>query len=173
MACSKPADRAGIKRGDVILRFDGKAIRSTQNLPFVVASTPIGKTVEMEIMRENQRMNLQIKTEELKEEAAEETPAEEAGPNLGMEVQEITPEMAKNYNLSRTSGVIIVDVESGSPAGEAGLVPGDIIVEVDKEPVKDLETLNNLLVEVKAGQTILFLIDRGGTTIFVTLTVEK
>ena len=168
-----PADKAGIKRGDVILRFDGKAIRSTQNLPFVVASTPIGKTVEMEIMRENQRMNLQIKTEELKEEAAEETPAEEAGPNLGMEVQEITPEMAKNYNLSRTSGVIIVDVESGSPAGEAGLVPGDIIVEVDKEPVKDLETLNNLLVEVKAGQTILFLIDRGGTTIFVTLTVEK
>ena len=168
-----PADKAGIKRGDVILRFDGKAIRSTQNLPFVVASTPIGKTVEMEIMRENQRMNLQIKTEELKEEAAEETPAEEAGPNLGMEVQEITPEMAKNYNLSRTSGVIIVDVESGSPAGEAGLVPGDIIVEVDKEPIKDLETLNNLLVEVKAGQTILFLIDRGGTTIFVTLTVEK
>jgi serine protease Do len=168
-----PADKAGVKRGDVILRFDDKAIRSTQNLPFVVASTPIGKTVEMEIMRGNQRMNLQIKTEELKEEAEEETPAEEAGPNLGMEVQEITPEMAKNYNLSRTSGVIIVDVESGSPAGEAGLVPGDIIVEIDKKPVKDLETLNNLLAGVEAGDTILFLIDRGGTTIFVTLTVEK
>jgi serine protease Do len=168
-----PADKAGIKRGDVILRFDDKAIRSTQNLPFVVASTPIGKTVEMEIMRGNQRMNLQIKTEELKEETEEQTPAEEAGPNLGMEVQEITPEMAKNYNLSRTSGVIIVDVESGSPADEAGLAPGDIIVEIDKEPVKDIVTLNNLLAEVKAGQTILFLIDRGGTTIFVTLTVEK
>jgi len=168
-----PADKAGIKRGDVVLRFDDKTIRGTRDLPFVVASTPIGKTVEMEIMRGNQRMNLQIKTEELKEEAEEETPAEEAGPNLGMEVQEITPEMAKNYNLSRTSGVIIVDVESGSPAGEAGLTPGDIIVEIEKKPIKDLETLNNMLAGVKAGDTILFLIDRGGTTIFVTLTVEN
>jgi serine protease Do len=168
-----PADKTGIKRGDVILRFDDKAIRSTHELPFVVASTPIGKTVVIEVMRANQRMNLQIKTEELKEEAEEETTANEAGAYLGIEVQEITPEMAKNYNLSRTSGVIIVQVENGSPAAEAGLVPGDIIVEIDKKPVKNLETLNNFLAEVKAGDTILLLIDRGGTTIFVTLTVEK
>jgi serine protease Do len=168
-----PADKAGIQRGDVILRFDGKPIRSTQNLPFVVASAPIGKTVEMEIMRGNQRLNLQVKTEELKEEAEEETSANEAGPNLGIEVQEITPEMAKNYDLSRTSGVIIVQVENGSPADEAGLVPGDILVEIDKKPVKNLEALNSLLAGVKAGDTILLLVDRSGTTIFVTLTVEK
>jgi len=167
-----PAEKAGIKRGDVILEFDGKPIRSSRDLPFVVASTPIGKTVAVEVMRDNQRMNLQVRTEELKEEA-EAAPPAEARPYLGMEVQEITPEMAKNYNLSRTSGLIIVQVESGSPAEDAGLTAGDIIVEIDKKPVKDVNTMNNLLAGVKEGQTILFLIDRGGTTIFVTLNVKK
>jgi serine protease Do len=81
--------------------------------------------------------------------------------------------MAKNYGLSRTSGVIVVRVENGSPAEQAGLAAGDIIVEIDKKPVKDIETLNNLLAGVKEGQTILFLIDRSGTTIFVTLNVRK
>jgi serine protease Do len=174
VASGGPADKAGIKRGDVILRFDNKPIRSMHDLPFVVASTPIGQTVTIEIMRGSQRMNLQITTEELKEEAEQEAaPAGEAGPYLGIEVQEITPEMAKNYDLSRSSGVIIVQVEDGSPAEEAGLSPGDIIVEIDKKPVKDVATFNRLLAGVKEGETLLFLVDRGGTTIFVTLTVEK
>ena len=81
--------------------------------------------------------------------------------------------MAKNYGLSRTSGVIIVEVESGSLAEEAGLVPGDIIVEVDRKPVSNLEALSRLLAEFKEEDTILFLIDRGGTTIFVTMKVKK
>jgi len=167
-----PAEKAGIKRGDVILQFDGKPIRSSRDLPFIVASTPIGKTVGVEVMRSSQPMNLQIKTEELKEEA-EETPPGEAHPYLGMDVQEITPEMAKNYGLSRSQGVIIVEVENGSPAEQAGLVPGDIIVEMDKKPVSNLEAFKQLLKGVKEGGTVLFLIDRGGTTIFVTLTVKK
>jgi serine protease Do len=167
-----PAEKAGIKRGDVILQFDGKTILSSRDLPFAVASTPIGKTVMVEVMRDNRRMNLQVKTEELKEEA-EAAPPSEAGPYLGMEVQEITPEIAKNYSLSRTSGVIIVQVENGSPAEQAGLTAGDIIVEIDKKPVKDLVTFNRLLAGVKEGETLLFLIDRGGTTIFVTLSVKK
>jgi serine protease Do len=167
-----PAEKAGIKRGDVILQFDGKAIRSSSDLPFVVASTPIGKTVVVEVMRENQSMKLQVKTEELKEETEAEPPSKTPS-HLGIEVQQITPEMAKNYGLSRTLGVIVVRVENGSPAEQAGLAAGDIIVEIDKKPVKDIETLNNLLAGVKEGHTILFLIDRGGTTVFVTLNVKK
>ncbi len=167
-----PAEKAGIQRGDVILQFDGKSIRSSRDLPYVVASTPIGKTVVVEVMRDNQRMNLQVKTEELIEKD-EEAPPSEAPPYLGMQVQEITPEMAKNYGLSRTSGVVIVQVESGSPAEEAGLSPGDIIAEIDKKPVNNILTLNNLLAGLKEGDTVLFLIDRGGTTIFVTLNVQN
>jgi len=167
-----PADKAGIKRGDVILQFDGKAIRSSRDLPFIVASTPIGKRVAVEVMRGNQRMKVQVKTEELKEEA-EVAPPGRSRPYLGMELQEITPEMAKNFSLSRTRGVIIVEVSNGSPAAEAGLASGDIIVEIDQQPVVNLEAFNRLLAGVKEGDTILFLIDRGGTTIFVTLTMKK
>jgi len=167
-----PAEKSGIKRGDVILQFDGKAIRSSRDLPFIVASTPIGKTVMVEVMRDSQRVNLQVKTEELNEEPEEEQPGEIPS-HLGMEVLEITPEMAKNYGLSRTSGVVIVRVEEASPAEDAGLDPGDIIVEIDQKPVKNIEELNNLLAGVKEKQHLLFLIDRGGTTIFVTLTVKK
>lgn len=71
------------------------------------------------------------------------------------------------------TGVIIVEIENGSAAADAGLAAGDIIVEIDKQPVNDIKTLNKLLAGVKKGYTILFLIDRGGTTIFVTLNVKK
>jgi serine protease Do len=74
--------------------------------------------------------------------------------------------------LSQTSGVIIVHVESGSPAAEAGLSAGDIIVEIDRKPIKGVNAFNRLLAEVKEGDTILFLVDRGGMTIFVTLNVK-
>ncbi len=87
-------------------------------------------------------------------------------------MREINPELAKNYGLSRNSGIIVVEVESGSPAAEAGLSPGDIIIEVDRKPVSNLETFKGLLAEFKEGDTILFLIDRGGMTIFVTLDVN-
>jgi serine protease Do len=167
-----PAEKSGIKRGDVILQFDGKVIRTSRDLPFIVASTPIGKTVVVEIMRDSQHVNLHVKTEELNEDSEEEPPGK-IPPRLGIEVLDITPEMAKNYGLSRTSGVVIVRVDEGSPAEEAGLGPGDIIVELDQKPVKNTEELNNLLAGLKERQHLLFLIDRGGTTIFVTLTIEK
>jgi serine protease Do len=81
--------------------------------------------------------------------------------------------MAKNYSLSRNSGVIVVQVESGSAADQAGMAAGDIIVEIDKKPVKDLAAFKRLLTGIKEGETLLFLIDRGGSTIFVTLPVKK
>jgi serine protease Do len=167
-----PADKAGVKRGDVIVQFDGKTIRSSRDLPFVAASTPIGNTAMVEVVRDGQPLRLRIKTEELKEDAQAEGPSE-ARPQLGLQVQDITPEMAKAYGLSRNSGVAIVGVEEASPAQEAGLTPGDIIVEIDRKPVKDVSALNQLLAGYQAGHTILFLIDRGGTPILVTVAVKK
>jgi serine protease Do len=123
-------------------------------------------------MRDSQRMNLQVKTEELRGEFEEALPGE-IRPYLGMQLQEITPELARNYDLSRSSGIIVVEVADGSTAAEAGLIPGDIIVEIDKQPVANLEIFNRLLTGTKEGHIILFLIDRDGTTIYVTLTVNN
>jgi len=167
-----PADKAGIERGDVIVTFDGKDISESDDLPYVVASTPVGKTVTVEVIRKGQRKSIQVEIGEQEEEERPQ-PASEARPNLGLSVREITPELARNFGLSETSGVVIVEVQPNSPAQEAGLAPGDLILEIDQVEVKDLEQFNKMTEDYKAGDTILFLIKRRGSTLFLTLTVPE
>jgi serine protease Do len=167
-----PAEKAGIERGDVIVTFDGKEISESDDLPYIVASTPVGKTVTVEVIRKGQRKSIQVEIGELEEEEKPQV-ASEARPNLGLTVREITPELARNFGLSETSGVVIVQVQANSPAQEAGLAPGDLILELDQVEVKDLEQFNKMTEGYKAGDTILFLIKRRGSTLFLTLTVEE
>jgi serine protease Do len=167
-----PAEKAGIERGDVIVTFDGKDISESDDLPYVVASTPVGKTVTVEVIRKGQRKSIQVEIGELEEEEKPQA-ASEARPNLGLSVREITPELARNFGLSETSGVVIVQVQANSPAQEAGLAPGDLILEIEQVEVKDLEQFNKMTEGYKAGDTILFLIKRRGSTLFLTLTVPE
>jgi serine protease Do len=167
-----PAEKAGIERGDVIVTFDGKDISESDDLPYIVASTPIGKTVTVDVIRKGQRKSIQVQIGELEEEEKPQV-ASEARPNLGLTVREITPELARNFGLSETSGVVIVQVQANSPAQEAGLAPGDLILEIDQVEVKNLEQFNKMTEGYKAGDTILFLIKRRGSTLFLTMTVEE
>ncbi|HUT72318.1 MAG TPA: DegQ family serine endoprotease [Desulfatiglandales bacterium] len=167
-----PAEKAGIERGDVIVTFDEKDISESDDLPYVVASTPVGKTVTMEVIRKGQRESIQAEIGELEEEEKPQV-ASEARPNLGLTVREITPELARNFGLSETSGVVIVQVQANSPAQEAGLAPGDMILEIDQVEMKGLEQFNKMTEGYKAGDTILFLIKRRGSTLFLTLTVAE
>lgn len=167
-----PADKAGIKRGDVIVSFDGKEISEANDLPFIVASTPVGKTVTVEVIRIGKKEHFQVQIEELKEEREAQV-VSEARPNLGLTVREMTPELARNFGLSEASGVVVVQVQNNTPAQEAGLAPGDIILEMDQVPVKDLEQFNQMIGAYKVGDTILFLINRGGATLYLTLKVVE
>jgi serine protease Do len=167
-----PADKAGIKRGDVIVSFDGKEISEANDLPFIVGSTPVGKTVTVEVIRKGKKEYFQVRIEELEEER-EARVVSEARPNLGLTVREITPELARNFGLSETSGVVVVQVQNNTPAKEAGLAPGDIILEMDQVPVKDLEQFNQMIGSYKIGNTILFLISRRGSTLYLTLKVAE
>ncbi len=167
-----PAEKAGIERGDVIVTFDEKDIGESDDLPYIVASTPVGKTVTVEVIRKGQRKSIQVEVGELAEEEKPQV-ASEARPNLGLTVREITPELARNFGLSETSGVVIVQVQANSPAQEAGLAPGDMILEIDQVEVKDLEQFNKMTEGYKAGDTILFLVKRRGSTLFLTLTVPE
>jgi serine protease Do len=166
-----PAHKAGIKRGDVIVSFDGKEIKEMRELPYVVGSTPVGKKVPVEVIRKGEKKTLQIKIGELKE---EKKPAEEGQPRpeLGMTVEELTPQMARNLGLSETSGLVVVRVENNSPAEEAGVRSGDILLEIDQAPVKDLEDFHKKIQTYKKGDTILLLIKRGGATLYLTLKVS-
>jgi len=167
-----PADKAGIKRGDVIVSFDGKEISEANDLPFIVASTPVGKTVTVEVIRIGKKEHFQVQIEELKEER-EAKVVSEARPNLGLTVREITPELARNFGLSEASGVVVVQVQNNTPAQEAGLAPGDIILEMDQVPVKDLKQFNQMIGAYKVGDTVLFLVKRRGSTLYLTLKVAE
>jgi len=167
-----PAEKAGIQRGDVINSFNGKEIKEMNDLPYVVASTPIGKSVNVEVLRKGQKKNFEVKIAELKDE--KEAPAvTEAKPRLGMTVEDLTPELAKNFGLVEGKGVVVVQVEDGSSAAEAGLRAGDVILEIDQSPVKDAKDFGRKIESYKAGDTVLILAKRRGATVFVTLKVRE
>jgi serine protease Do len=172
VTASAPADKGGVKRGDVIVSFDGKEIKDTGDLPYAVASTPVGKTVTVEVIRKGQKKSLQVRIGELKEQREDQEPPE-VRPSLGMGVEEITPEMAKNYGISESSGLVVVQVDQGSPASAAGITPGDIILEMDQEPVKDLDSFEKKSAEYKKGDTVLLLIKRRTATLYMTLKVSE
>jgi serine protease Do len=167
-----PAEKAGIKRGDVIVSFDGKAINEMRELPYIVATTPVGKEVSVEVIRKGRKKTIEVKTGELQEQGELQT-AEKATPWLGMDVKEITPDIARHFGLSETHGLVVVEVEGNTPAEEAGISPGDIILEIDQKPVKDLEQFTQKMHAQKAGDTILFLVKRQDSTLYLTVKVEK
>jgi serine protease Do len=167
-----PAEKAGIQRGDVIVTFNGKEIKEMSELPYVVASTPVGKSVNVQVLRKGQKKTFEIKIAELKDE--KEAPVvTEAKPRLGMTVEDLTPELAKNFGLSEARGVVVVQVEDGSSAAEAGLRAGDVILEIDQSPVKDVKDFGRKIESYKAGDTVLVLAKRRGATVFLTLKVRE
>ena len=170
-----PAEKAGIERGDVIVAFGGKKIKEMNELPYIVATTPVGTKVDVEIIRRGERRVVSATIAELKEDA-EGGPGptrEEVTPNLGMTVQELTPELARNYGLTETSGLVVTEVKPGGPAAEAGIRRGDALLEVDQTPVGDLGTFQEKLREYNKGDTVLFLIKRRGATLYLTLKMWK
>lgn len=168
-----PADKAGIRRGDVIVAFDGKPVKEMKDLPYLVASTEVGKEVEVEVIRDGDEKTLEVTLGELKEEEVTTAEAEEEAPKLGLSVREITQDLTDRYNLSRSSGLVVTGVQPGSPAAEAGIRRGDILVELEGEPIEGYEEFNKRLKEFSAGDTLLFLIDRKGSTLFITLKAEE
>jgi serine protease Do len=164
-----PAAAAGLQRGDVIVQFDGKPVKRMEELPRLVASTPIGREAEVVVKRDGKEKTFGVKVGELKEpevQASTGKPGE--GPSAyGMKVQNLTPEIAEQLGLEDEKGVVVSGVESGSPAEEAGIRRGDVILETDKQPIKDVKELQQRLGEAKKGA--LLLVRRGDATLYVAI----
>jgi serine protease Do len=161
-----PADKAGIKQGDVIVHFDGTVINDSHDLPRVVASTPVGKTVKIRVVRDGKEIDLQAKIVEMEDENLPEKTS--VGPqSLGITVQNLTPQIAQKLGLKKAEGIIITAVEPASPAEEASLQPGDIILSVNRKPVKDVNDFEKMMEVTKKGDTVLLLVQKGQNVLFV------
>lgn len=162
----EPADKAGIKAGDVIIEFDGKEIHDYHELPRVVASTPPGKKVEVKVIRNGKEMTFHVVLGELKEEQ-QARQREGRMARLGIMVRDITPDLAERMGLEDTEGVVVIRVLPGSPADRGGLRRGDVIKEVNRTPIRGTRDFYRAIDEVKKGDVVLFRVLRGGTSLYV------
>ena len=166
-----PAEKAGVKVGDVIVEFDGKEVKDSGDLPIVVARTPVDKKVRMKVLRDKKETYLNVAVGELKDEEVVATVPEKG--ELGLTVQRLTPQMAESLGLERVEGVVVTAVDPGSAADEAGIRRGDIIIEVDRKAVRSLDDYKKAVAGARKGRGVLFLVRRGDSTLFLALKPQR
>ena len=175
VAKGSPADKAGIKRGDIILEFNGKKVQEVGNLRNMVAQSKVGSEVSLLIQRAGKTYPYKVVISELPRETVESSPGsapdEPAFEGLGgISVIELTKEAARQLGLHRDEkGVVIIRVEPGSAAEEAGLRKGDVIQEIDRKKVDGLKDYDRAVSGVRPGNSALLFINRGGKRFYITL----
>ena len=171
-----PAEKAGIRSGDVIVAFNGKEIRDEHDLPQAVASTTPGRKVDVRLLREGKETTVAVTIVEMEGEPGK--PGKPAGGgelsrNLGLTVQDITPEIAQRFEITNMKGVIVTDIAEGSKAEDAGFNEGDIIRAIVRQnkrsPVANAAEFANLVKKFQSDKTLLFLVERGDARILLTV----
>jgi len=163
-----PAEKAGLKQGDVIVEFDGRKVKSSTELPQIVGATPVGKEVVLKVVRDGTELPLQVKVGELKDEQLAAMVPSSTKSKLGIEVQQLTPELSRKFGLKDDKGVVITGVEPDSPGEEAGLRPGDLLLEVNRSKVGTVNQVKKALEKARADEPAVLLVRRnGGTRYFV------
>lgn len=168
-----PAEKAGVRRGDVIVKVDGKSVGSSRDVQRYVLARRVGDTIGLEVWRDGKLMSLQAKTAELPGEegvagAATGEDAQAGKAKLGLGLQTLSPQLSERFGLRAQQGALINSVRPGSPAAEAGLQRGDVIIEVDRRPVHSADEVVRVLGSERAGGHVL-LVQRGEQSLFVLL----
>ncbi|MEK6528154.1 MAG: DegQ family serine endoprotease [Nitrospirota bacterium] len=175
-----PAEKAGLKRGDIILEVNGKTVNDVKSLSNIVAQSEVGSAVKLKITREGKEITVKANVGELPKEKAEAVPGEpdelieEKNELRGFSVIELTAGIAKQLGLSRDEkGVVVISVEPESAADEADLRKGDVIQEMKKSKVDNLRDFNNIVSHIKKGDTVLLFVNRAGKKFYITLNVPS
>ncbi|MBC8231108.1 Do family serine endopeptidase [bacterium] len=172
-----PAEKAGFKSGDVIIEFNGKAVKNSGQLRITVASTDIGRTVDAKIIRDGKEKILSVKIVKRSGEsivsAGGEVSSEDVETLAGLKVKNLTPEIAERYGYEDEAGVVVTEVTPGSPAEKEGIRPGDLIKEVERKPIKNVKDYKKITRELKDNNTVLLLVNRGGSIGFFLLKSKK
>lgn len=168
-----PAEKGGIKNGDVIMQFDGKKVTKYRELQSLVASTPVGKTVIVKVSRKGTEKELKVKIfDRSKAETAQVSEKAQSG-SLGMIVVDMNEEYARQYGTDSTAGVVVVNVEPGSVADEAGVMKGDIIHEINTVRIKNSDVFNSVTGKLGRGSEVVMLIERRNAMIYLAFTIRQ
>ena len=165
---NSPAAEAGIKVGDVIVEFNGKALTKNPDLRTMIADTGPGQKIMLKIVREKLERIVSIRIGELPDEDGSQQ-VEVRDAELGLRVQRITPETSRRLALSSVKGVLVLEVQSGSPADQVGIEPADVIREVNQKPVNNVKDFERAVRQGRRGDRILLLVQRGDNAVFFAL----
>ncbi|MCK9419300.1 MAG: DegQ family serine endoprotease [Nitrospirae bacterium] len=177
-----PAEKAGIKQGDVILQYNGKLVEDTGHLRNMVSQTPINTTVKVTLLRDKKEVVVEVVIAELPkkladasspENEAEENNAKESSALAGLVVRELTPDLAQRFGFEENEkGVVVVKIEPGSKLFEVGIRPGDIILQINQKNIASLDEYKRIASKIKAEERLLLLLRRKGHDLFVTVRPE-
>ncbi len=181
-----PADKAGIKQGDVILQYNGRTVDDTGHLRNMVSQTPIGTAVKIKILRHKKEIEVEVKIAELTKKMADSSSGEEESGRSnsnkeeeesnalsGLTVRELTPALAPRLGLDeKETGIVAMKVDPASRVYEAGIRHGDIILQINQKNVSTLEEYNKVASKIKSSERILILLRRKGQDLFVTVKPE-
>jgi Do/DeqQ family serine protease len=145
-----PAESAGLRPGDVITELAGARITDVPELQRRVASVSPGESIVLNVLRDQRPVSVTVKVGEMPGE--ETTLAVGADENLGLVVESVGPELAEQLKLPVAHGVVVTEVDPDSPAAKAGLQPGDVVLEINREPVDDLVTFRKLVGRARSGE---------------------
>lgn len=163
-----PAEKAGLRSGDVITAWDGTAVREPGDLRNRVSLTPPGKRVVVTVVRDGKREELRLQVERL-EDQQQIAATGEALDQLGFAVQTLTPDLAREFGLRSGEGVVVTDVQPGSVAAAAGMRPGTVILQVNRRAVRNVEEFRELVEAAGAQRQMLLLLSDQGRSRYVVL----
>jgi serine protease Do len=180
-----PAKPAGLEVGDVIVRFDNRDVKDSRDLPRIVANTPVGKTVDVVVIRKGQEMNRQVTLGRLEDGERQQQAALKQPPTespsvthqaLGLTLSSVTDELRRRYSIKDSvKGVVVTRVDPNSVAADKRIQPGDVVVEVGQEPVSSPTDVTRRIEALKRDgrkSALLLVANAQGEVRFVAVSIE-
>lgn len=165
-----PADKGGIERGDIIIAYGGEDVKDSHDLPVLVAATPVDEEVTVTVLRDGKERQLSVKVGELTSGVAKiENASQPTKGKWGLQLHDLSPQIGQRFRLHADQGVVVVGVEPGSPAHEAGIQQGDVIIEVNRQPVNSVKEVKENIDKSRDEDHLLLLVQRQNGKFFVPL----
>ncbi|MBX3236412.1 MAG: Do family serine endopeptidase [Nitrospiraceae bacterium] len=170
------AERAGLKRGDVVVRFDGRDIMDSGQLRNLIAASAIGSKHRLELVRDGRLMQTDLTVQEAPRERVKKSQststAASGHPLAGVIVDDVTPALARQMDLSVNAGLVVTDIEEGSLAEVSGLQPGDVILELNRQPIQNFTVFQRLAEPMRPTDLALLLVNRQGSVLYIPIQTE-